>query len=597
MFWRRMKKNRLHKKIVFAIALPTDREQFFHLSECGDSDFIKMLEEKYGETGEALWRRYHPIARTIQELIGDLRTRGVEIVDGLTLDQLQRPTDTHALIIVAHRSRRDRGPELFDRTVTDEEFVKALPEDFSGWLDLSTCSSERLLSLARIHFQNPEAHIIAPDRETALTFRLGFYKEIIEDLAKNPDSDYFESFKKTIRRLLERGKNGRDGEEEIPVVLGSKSAASSIFAPAEAVKGQQFMVQVFIHVDSSSGEISLMASGADADAEKKRTVPLAIKGKDVRLKRGDEIAISLKATGNTDEFEFVTLRRKTIFYSGADTSAEFIIKVKEEASADSFFGNVRISVNRLPAAEATFKIKIVSRKSDEIRPVELSLTPFNIEKEMTSARSEMLGNLNRKREELTARYEGSVNEAEKRKLEDDLKVCNRCIALLEHRFDEISNVKKVVFISSTSDLFPFRKVLEEQIKSCDMVPEMYEYWPQGNMTPSDACCAKVLSSDILVAVLGAKYGFVKPDSGMSMTEMELKCALQAGKPVLIYVLKDYKDRMQELLPDEKEAVEKQNRLIQRIETERLIKYVNDEISLSTISGRELERLKRTIQQN
>ena len=76
---------------------------------------------------------------------------------------------------------------------------------------------------------------------------------------------------------------------------------------------------------------------------------------------------------------------------------------------------------------------------------------------------------------------------------------------------------------------------------CDMVPEMYEYWPQKDKTPSDACCAKVLSSDILVCILGAKYGFVRKDSGSSMTEMELKCALQSGKPILIYVLKDYKD--------------------------------------------------------
>lgn len=585
----------MHRNIIFTIALPADKEQFLRLSQRGDSDFIGMLEEKYRETGEALWHRYQPMARKIQELTRALRKQGVEIVEGLTLDKLHVEPDTHALIVVAHRSRRDGGPELFDRAVTDEEFVESLPEDFSGWLDISTCSSERLLSLARIHFHNPDAHIIAPDRETALLFRLEFYREIIEDLVKNPERDYFESFTKTVARLLDKSKDKADGEEDLPVVLGSKAASSSVFAPAEAVKGQQFMVQVFIHVDSSSGEISLMATDADADAEKKRTVPLAIKGRDVRLKRGDELTITLRPTGNSDDFEFETPRKKTIFYSGADTSAEFVIKVKEEAQADSFFGHVKIAVNRLPAAEASFKVKLVSRKSGEMRPVELSLTPFNIEKEMISARNEMLANLSRKREELTAKYEESANEAERSKLEGDLKVCNRCIALLEHRFDEISNVKKVVFISSTSDLSTFRKVLEEQIKSCDMVPEMYEYWPQGNMTPSDACCAKVLSSDILVAILGAKYGFIKPDSGMSMTEMELKCALQAGKPVLIYVLRDYKDRMRELLPEEKEGVEKQNRLIERIETERLIKYINDEVSLSTISGRELERLKRSIQ--
>lgn len=127
-----------------------------------------------------------------------------------------------------------------------------------------------------------------------------------------------------------------------------------------------------------------------------------------------------------------------------------------------------------------------------------------------------------------------------------------------------------------------------------MVPEMYEYWPQRDNSPSDICCAKVLGSDILVCILGAKYGFVKQETGLSMTEMELRCALQAGKPILIYVLKDYRDKMNLLLPEHQEDVKKQLNLINKLEEERLIKYITDETSLSTISGRELERVKNTI---
>lgn len=590
MFWKTKKKG-LHKKIVLAIALPYNREQFFSLLEKGNSDFLHSLAEKYGKTGEELWECYQPVAHKISELIEDIRKQGVEIVDKLTLDSLHPEADSHAVIILAHRSEREGGPELFDGVVRDEDLVLAFPENFSGWLDVSSCSSQRILSLARMHFSNPDAHIIAPDRKTALEFRLKLYQEIIKELVQNPELDYFEGLKKVLQTLRKESVEKDDPSYNDPVFLGAKTAASTIYAPADVVKGQQFMVQVFVHVDASSGEINIMATGADADAEKKRTVPLSVKGKDIKLRKGDEITVALKPSGAADDFEFISPKRKTIFYSGSDTSAEFIIKVKDTAESDSFFGNVKISVNRIPAAEATFKVKIVAKRNEEVRPLQLSLSPFNIESEMESARNDMLNNLNSKRKELLVRYEEAADAAERKKIEDDLKVCTGSIALLKTRFNEITNVKKVVFISSTSDLAAFRKVLEEQVKACDMVPEMYEYWPQGNTTPSDACCAKVLSSDILVCVLGAKYGYVKPDSGMSMTEMELKCALQAGKPVLVYVLKDYKDRMKGLLPDEKEAVEKQNRLIERIETERLIKYITDETSLSTISGRELERLK------
>ena len=175
-----------------------------------------------------------------------------------------------------------------------------------------------------------------------------------------------------------------------------------------------------------------------------------------------------------------------------------------------------------------------------------------------------------------------------------MEICDSSLRVICEKGNIISNVKKVVFVSSTSDLKPYRDVLKKQIEECEMVPEMYENWPQGDMTPSDACCAKVLSSDILVCILGAEYGFVRPDAGSSMTEMELKCALQSGKPILLYVLQDYKERMQSLLPQKKDDVDKQTRLIEQFARDRLIKFITDETSLSTISGRELERVKSTI---
>ena len=213
---------------------------------------------------------------------------------------------------------------------------------------------------------------------------------------------------------------------------------------------------------------------------------------------------------------------------------------------------------------------------------------------MDGMREEMKKQLLHQKEHLQKKLALTALDEEKKQIENDLEICDSSLRVICERGNIISNVKKVVFVSSTSDLKPYRDVLKKQIEECEMVPEMYENWPQGDLTPSDACCAKVLSSDILVCILGAEYGFVRPDAGSSMTEMELKCALQSGKPILLYVLQDYKERMQSLLPQKKDDVDKQTRLIEQFARDRLIKFITDETSLSTISGRELERVKSTI---
>ena len=112
-----------------------------------------------------------------------------------------------------------------------------------------------------------------------------------------------------------------------------------------------------------------------------------------------------------------------------------------------------------------------------------------------------------------------------------------------------------VFVSSTSDLSQYRKVVREQIESCEMYPDMYECWGQGNDYPRDKCCRHVMDSDIFVCILGARYGFVEPAWGMSMTEIEFRVAMKAGKPILVYIYGSYKEEMQKLLPQYQEAVD------------------------------------------
>lgn len=593
-FW---KKKKLHKKVLFAIAIPYTEEQFYSVCRRNDSDFIRGLEQKYHCAYKELWNIYEKTAKEIVRTISCFKERGATIVDCLSIGELKEIDGFDVVIIVAHHSSSANEIELYDGMHGDEAFVDAFPSEFSGWIDLSCCESERLQSLLRIHLTNPDAHIIAPDRKTAVNFRMEMYSKIVKEMCEEKEFEYFDAFKKVVKEYQEQLKRSSSDNNFYGIEhLGGSEAQSSVYSPREVLRGQSFIVQVHIHKKSDSDEIELAAIKLDEDAEKKLSSDLVVRGKPVKLRKGDEIGITLRTVNDKNDIKIVAPARKTLFWSNTSTVAEFVVNVSGNCSADSFIGMIKVFINRIPAAEITFKSKIVNEFSEKeaADKVRVSLSQYDKSAEMDSMREEMKKQLLLQKEHLQKKLALTAIDEDKKQIENDLEICDSSLRVICEKGNIISNVKKVVFVSSTSDLKPYRDVLKKQIEECEMVPEMYENWPQGDMTPSDACCAKVLSSDILVCILGAEYGFVRPDAGSSMTEMELKCALQSGKPILLYVLQDYKERMQSLLPQKKDDVDKQTRLIEQFARDRLIKFITDETSLSTISGRELERVKSTI---
>jgi hypothetical protein len=100
-----------------------------------------------------------------------------------------------------------------------------------------------------------------------------------------------------------------------------------------------------------------------------------------------------------------------------------------------------------------------------------------------------------------------------------------------------------VFISSTSiDLKEEREAIHnalERMKDTETV--MMEVFGSRPGTPKDACLAEVTACDIYVGVFGWRYGYVEPDSGLSITELEYREAVQRRLPCLIY-LKESEDK-------------------------------------------------------
>ncbi len=92
-----------------------------------------------------------------------------------------------------------------------------------------------------------------------------------------------------------------------------------------------------------------------------------------------------------------------------------------------------------------------------------------------------------------------------------------------------------VFISSVvGGMEEYRDAAEEAIRSRGGVAVRSEKLAGDGTAPRTACLDAVISCDVLVLLLGAKYGFVAP-SGVSATEEEYQEATKHGRLVLVFV--------------------------------------------------------------
>jgi hypothetical protein len=96
-----------------------------------------------------------------------------------------------------------------------------------------------------------------------------------------------------------------------------------------------------------------------------------------------------------------------------------------------------------------------------------------------------------------------------------------------------------VFVSSTSeDLKPYRQAARDAAVSARFHPEMMEYFlASGQHPPLAACMAMVAEADVLVVIVGYRYGWV-PDATdpKSITWLECLEAQRQGKEVLAFLV-------------------------------------------------------------
>ncbi|MBO8172494.1 MAG: DUF4062 domain-containing protein [Bacillaceae bacterium] len=104
--------------------------------------------------------------------------------------------------------------------------------------------------------------------------------------------------------------------------------------------------------------------------------------------------------------------------------------------------------------------------------------------------------------------------------------------------------KPRIFISSTFyDLKYTREELARFIKDLGYEPVLFERGqvPYGRQeSPEDYCYKEIQLCDIVVSIVGGRYGTESKDNGNSITQKELRQAYSMGKQIYIFVEKNVK---------------------------------------------------------
>jgi hypothetical protein len=96
-----------------------------------------------------------------------------------------------------------------------------------------------------------------------------------------------------------------------------------------------------------------------------------------------------------------------------------------------------------------------------------------------------------------------------------------------------------VFVCSTfSDLNQEREGVLDAIRSLKLQHDSMEFFGAHTEQPIETCLQEVRASDVLVVIVGHRYGSIVPDLGISYSEAEYQEGIKLKKTCLVYMRDD-----------------------------------------------------------
>lgn len=570
--FRIFKKKTLRKRVLILSALPETETDFISLCSAGTSDFIRSLKSKYKlDNANELWKHYEPTARHLSTTLDFIKEKGGDVVRNFDLLDFHLMVEYDYVVLLAHHSDVSDEIEIGGRLIRTRLIIESIPIDCKLVFDITSCYSAYLIP--KVKARIPNSKIIGIDIATTLDIRLDALFQIIKSLCKEMS-------------VLDAVKDGwyhvNLSSNASDIKLGSK-LKSSVYAPCEVSKGDDFIIAVFIHKPENEDEVTIMAQAIDDDTQVRNTLPIKAK-----LKKGDSVDFQLCCKGFELGYFDVDETNKSIVWDGEIESVEYIVSVSNSCQSSSFVGKIIMAINSEKIGDMSFKIRIgsVSNYEGVIPCAPFELVQTDKQAVMDEQKTLLLDKLLKHRN-------ASVNNPNRNK---EVDMCNKCIDLLqEYSHSQNKDVLKV-FISSTSDMSSYRNLIKECVLKCEMYPEMYEMWGLEDKYPRDMCVQHVLNSDIFVCILGSNYGYVEPAWDMSMTEIEYRTALVAGLPILIYIDANYRKNAKNLSQNDLSLFKRQDSLIEELKFNSVVYIFENTINLEIKTIKELSDKKYSMRQ-
>lgn len=518
---------------------------------------------------------FNAVSEQLESCIDALVKQGVIVRKKIDEESLSEIKDFDIVILVAHHDEQQDALILEDGVLSMADFVRYLPQNYMGIIDMSSCYSAKYLR--DIKTKNPNCHVQAPIGQTALQLRLFMYPYIVRLLIENHSLDYREAYLRVLDTVSEELQKG--SYYGTSTKLGK--TFSSIYAPECVSKGNPFLIQLFIHSEADGSAVELSATNYDSETRLVETSVLPIK-----LKRGDRLYARLDfITPHQDQVLIDDmLATKSIIWMNAMAKIQFCATLSDGYKEDSLACRMLLESNGQPIGSCYFKLKVAKFNSDA--PAEIKLSPYDVNGIKITERKALLAHLEVQKVKLENEIKSESDPGIIQRLKYSESICKNCIDLISSNQKATDNPIKRVFVSSTSDLQKYRAIARQEIISCNMFPEMSDDWEQTSLSPKEECCRRVLNSDILLCILGARYGFVEESLGMSMTEIEYRTALESGKIILVFVI--------DPLNETNEPIGLANRqlsFINEIKSSRILKFFSDEYSFEKETIRQLSRIQ------
>lgn len=239
--------NMQHKKILFMISLP---------------------QKNYDDNKEIIF-----------DCISKLRDRDVDIRERISREDLTSINNYDIVIIISHYDKYNGTLVMKDEILHFNDFINSLPENYSGYIDLSFCHSATIKKAVEKRCPYCIVQVSDSEEGTRLDVHLIAYPFVVDHVYENKEKDYHAAYLYVLGMFIEAAtKNPKNGEyDDDSLRLGQKKESSedvktSVFFPEEVVRGKFYKLQIILHLDVDTGTLYFdIAKGNDPITAKRKT--------------------------------------------------------------------------------------------------------------------------------------------------------------------------------------------------------------------------------------------------------------------------------------------------------------------------------------